>query len=155
MEKPVVTEVKLEDFDASKPPAHLENTHESQGFKIRARNRYANKGIPELLKKMTAAVMGGGFDGALMNFPSNMYWHQSNGELAIQETAPSAYYLDKAATITDPVERMKYVTCASVSIFDSWLLTNLARRTVPDPNNHRIRPNLPRPDGRHSTGHPS
>lgn len=111
---PVVTEFKVEPFDPASPPAHIPTVHEKEGVNIRARNRYATKGIPELISKMTGALMSGGFDAATMNFPSNMYYHQSNGELAIQETAPASYYLDLAAQETEPVERIKYMTCVAI-----------------------------------------
>ena len=57
--------------------------HEKAGLQVLARNKHADQGIPSLLKKMTKMVVTGGFDGAVMAFPSNMYFHQSNGELSI------------------------------------------------------------------------
>ena len=135
----VLTQVKVEAFDPASPPAHLPNVHEKAGFTVKARNRYANKGIPELIQKMTGALVTGSFDVYTMNFPSNMYYHQSNGELAIRETAPFAVYMDRVVEESDPVERIKFLTCAIVTSF----LTYPVFHVHSDPPHHRYGAHLP------------
>ena len=88
--------------------------HDKAGLRVLARNKHADKGIPSLLKKMTGMVVSGGFDGARMAFPSNMYFQKSNGELSISEFSTLAFYLDLAVKEVDPVERLSLIIAGLV-----------------------------------------
>lgn len=67
-----------------------------------------------------------------MDMPSNMYFHQSYGELAIKETAPLAYYLDLAAQETDPVRRLKFTVSGLLA--SAFILADITNYVPPYPN---------------------
>lgn len=73
MEQPQI-EFKIEAYNPENKPPQMEWVHDKAGLRVLARNKHASTGIPSLLKKMTGMVVSGGFDGARMAFPSNMYF---------------------------------------------------------------------------------
>ena len=106
-------QIQIQEFDSRYAPVHYACTNNEGGLFLENPDPEAQRGMLDMVKKMTSKILGGA-SLLELTLPAHMLYKGSHAEIIADDFSILAAYATEAAKIADPVERLAMITAGFI-----------------------------------------